>query len=47
MYVITDIVGRAVESAPAAGPVPPALYVGAPIAAVAAVTPERRKQLSA
>lgn len=40
VHVITDIVGRAVESEPAAGPVPPALYVGAPIAAVAAITPE-------
>ncbi len=41
MYVITNIVGRASEFlAPAAGPVPPALYVGAPIAAVAAITPE-------
>ncbi len=40
VHVITNIVGRAVESEPAAGPVPPALYVGAPIAAVAAVTPE-------
>jgi xanthine dehydrogenase YagR molybdenum-binding subunit len=40
VHLITDIVGRAVESEPAAGPVPPALYVGAPIAAVAAVTPE-------
>ena len=40
VHVITDIVGRAIESGSAAGPVPRALYVGAPIAAVAATTPE-------
>jgi xanthine dehydrogenase YagR molybdenum-binding subunit len=46
VHIITDIVGRAVERtpeiAPAAGvaPVPRALYVGTPIAAVAATTPE-------
>src|ERR1035437_7756371 len=40
VHVITDVVGRAVESGSAAGPVPRALYVGAPIAAVAATTPE-------
>jgi len=40
VHVITDIVGRAMESEPAAVPLPPALYVGAPIAAVAATTPE-------
>ena len=40
IHVITDIVGRAIESGPASGPVPPALYVGAPIAAIAATTPE-------
>lgn len=40
VHVITDIVGRAIESEPADAPVPHALYVGAPIAAVAATTPE-------
>ena len=40
VHVITDIVGRAVERTPETGPVPPALYVGAPIVAVAAATPE-------
>lgn len=40
VHVIIDIVGRATESEPAAALVPPTLYVGAPIAAVAATTPE-------
>ena len=43
VHVITDIVGRAVESnseAITAAGVPPALYVGAPIVAIAATTPE-------
>ena len=41
VHVITDLVGSAVERAPRdTGAAPPALYVGAPIAAVAATTPE-------
>jgi xanthine dehydrogenase YagR molybdenum-binding subunit len=42
VHTITDIVGRAIERTPesAAAAVPRALYVGAPIAAVAATTPE-------
>jgi xanthine dehydrogenase YagR molybdenum-binding subunit len=40
VHIITEVVGRAIERSPEAGRVPPALYVGAPIAAVAAVTPE-------
>jgi xanthine dehydrogenase YagR molybdenum-binding subunit len=42
VHVITDIVGRATEqkSDLAAGAAPPALYVGSPIVAVAATTPE-------
>ena len=45
VHVITDVVGRAIERDPgtdhgAGGRLPPALYVGAPIAAIAATTPE-------
>jgi len=48
VHIITDIVGRAIERAPEIDPapaagvahVPRALYIGAPIAAVAATTPE-------
>jgi xanthine dehydrogenase YagR molybdenum-binding subunit len=40
VHVITEVVGRATERSPEAAPAPPALYVGAPIAALAAVTPE-------
>ena len=40
IHVITDIVGRAVESGQTPGMLPRALYVGAPIAAIAATTPE-------
>jgi xanthine dehydrogenase YagR molybdenum-binding subunit len=45
VHVITETVGGAVEAAPppggeSAGSIPRALYVGAPIAAVAAATPE-------
>ena len=41
VHVITEVVGSAVERAPQnSGASPPVLYVGAPIAAVAATTPE-------
>ena len=41
VHVITDVVGRAIERDPGAGGrLPPALYIGSPIAAVAATTPE-------
>jgi xanthine dehydrogenase YagR molybdenum-binding subunit len=44
VHVITDIVGRAIESEKAAGELPHALYVGAPIAAVATTTPEAAQE---
>jgi xanthine dehydrogenase YagR molybdenum-binding subunit len=44
VHVITDIVGRAIESEKAVGELPRALYVGAPIAAVAATTPEAAEE---
>jgi xanthine dehydrogenase YagR molybdenum-binding subunit len=41
VHVISDVVGRAIERDPGAGNhLPPALYVGSPIAAVAATTQE-------
>ena len=40
VHVITDIVGRAIESGQVPGALPRALYAGAPIAAIAATTPE-------
>jgi xanthine dehydrogenase YagR molybdenum-binding subunit len=44
VHVIMDIVGRAIESEKTAGELPRALYVGAPIAAVAATTPEAAQE---
>jgi len=44
VHVIMEIVGRAIESEKTAGELPRALYVGAPIAAVAATTPEAAQE---